>query len=126
MLCHLFTAKVQEYCVSKEPFIASCLKKEVLIMTSATYGRMRMGRCLEDEGHQFHKAYENDTKFFGCSEDVLHMMDSKCSGRSQCEVRLAFDSEFEKLKPCNHALKLYLEASYQCITGELENYSVGL
>jgi len=86
-------------------------------MTSAIYGRMRMGRCLEDEGGEHFQRNVDDPKFLGCSEDVLPLMNKKCSGKNRCEVRLLSDIEFRNLKPCHAALKLYLESSYQCITG---------
>ena len=111
------SVQYQEYCVIKEQFEASCLKNEVIVMTSAIYGRMRMGRCLEDEGGDHFRRNMDDPKFLGCSEDVLHLMDQKCSGKNQCEVRITFDKDFENIKPCHVALKLYLEAAYTCVPG---------
>ena len=111
---------MQEYCVHEKQFEASCLKNEVIVMTSAIYGRMRMGRCLEDEGLKYFAAFGNDPNFLGCSEDILQLMDKKCSGKNRCEVRMTFDTDFENIKPCDAALKLYLEASYHCVTGRLE------
>jgi len=86
-------------------------------MTSAIYGRMRMGRCLEDEGRELFQKFVDDPKFLGCSEDVQSLMERKCSGKHRCEVRVMFDSDFRMLKPCHVALQLYLEASYHCATG---------
>lgn len=115
-----FTETVQEYCVIKEPFQANCIKNEVIVMKTAIYGRMKIGRCLESEAVQLIEAFGNDPKFLGCSEDVLKIMDNKCSGKNRCEVRIPFDSDFDQLKPCHDGLKLYLEASYDCITGKLQ------
>jgi len=78
---------------------------------------MKMGRCLEDEGSKIFEAFGKDPTFFGCSADILHTMDKKCSGRNRCEVRMTFDSDFAIIKPCDAALKLYLEASYRCVAG---------
>jgi len=78
---------------------------------------MKIGRCLEDEEASLHAAFGSDPKFLGCSDNVLALMDKKCSGKSRCEVRLNSDIDFRKFKPCLTALKLYLEASYRCITG---------
>jgi len=86
-------------------------------MTRAMYGRMRMGRCLEDEEGELFQRNVNDPKFLGCSADVQHLMDIKCSGKHRCDVPLMSDSDLGKVKPCHVSLKLYLEASYQCITG---------
>ena len=50
-LCHYFVAMVQsstrhtEYCQS-EVFRAKCLHNQVIMMTHAKYGRMRIGRCV--------------------------------------------------------------------------------
>jgi len=109
--------KYKEYCVIKERFEASCLKNEVIVMTSAIYGRMRIGRCLEDEGGELFQRNVNDPKFLGCSEDVLHIMDKKCSAKNQCDVRMTFDLDFENIHPCHTSLKLYLEAGFKCVTG---------
>jgi len=113
----------QEYC-SKEPFQASCLKNEVIVMTSATYGRMKIGRCLESEDPQIFAGHGTRPKILGCSEDVMHLMNMKCCGKSQCEFRLMFDKDFENLKPCYDGLQLYLEASYHCLTGSFIIYFI--
>jgi len=111
------SAAVQEYCTAEEAFEVNCLNNEVTVITSAVYGRMKMGRCLEDERGDHFQRNMGDPKFIGCSEDVLQLISNKCSGRTRCEVRLTFDNDFRKIKPCHAALKLYLEASYQCISG---------
>jgi len=115
--CFVLAAEVQEYCTNDDPFEASCLKNEVIVMTSAIYGRMRIGRCLEDEEGELLRRNVDDPKYLRCSDNVLELMDKKCSGQNRCEVRLNSDSDFRKFKPCHSALKLYLEASYRCITG---------
>ena len=43
-------------------------------------------------------------------------MDSKCSGRRQCDVEVK-DSSFKSYVPCHKDLKSYLEASFNCIQG---------
>ena len=43
-------------------------------MTSALYGRMALGRCVEeDSGH------------LGCSNSALEAMDELCSGKRSCK-----------------------------------------
>jgi len=69
------------------------------------------------EGIDIVKAFGNDSRFIGCSVDVLHLMDRKCSGRNQCTVRGTQDTDFQLLTPCHVASKSYLEADYECITG---------
>ena len=49
-------------------------------MTTAIFGRMNEGRCLElDLDRKL--TVKQDTKYFGCADDVLEWMDRKCSGR---------------------------------------------
>jgi len=91
-------------------------------MTSAIYGRMRMGRCLDSEDPELFETLGKNSKYLRCSENVMHLMNKKCSGKNQCEVRLSFDKDFESLKPCYDGLQLYLEASYDCVTGLFCNF----
>lgn len=93
-----------EFCHT-DTFRANCSNDEVIIMTTATYGRMRLGRCVEIAlGH------------VGCSADVLAMADRRCSGKRTCSIRVP-DAEFESTRPCLKELKTYLEASFQCVPG---------
>ena len=82
-------------------------------MKSAIYGRMKIGRCIQQEPESA-KATKHDDKFLGCSKDILHLADWKCSRRSECDIRPA-DLELETSTNCYSYLKLYLEASYACI-----------
>ena len=74
-------------------------------MTTAHYGRMRLGSCV-------HK----DLGDLGCHSDVLPIVDARCSGRRQCRIRIP-DPEFDLTRPCLEELKTYLEASYLCVKG---------
>ncbi len=55
----------REYC-NWETFSATCERNQVVLMTSAHYGRMRLGRCVQktydDQGNQ-HR--------LGCAEDII-------------------------------------------------------
>ena len=51
-----------------------------------------------------------------CTHDVLLDMDTKCSGRRECNVEVQ-DSSFKTYVPCHKDLKSYLEASFTCIEG---------
>jgi len=88
-----------------ETFHATCALDEVIVMTRAQYGRMRISRCVKlDYGH------------LGCEADVLELADARCSGRRRCEIRIP-DPEFAKNKPCPEDLKPYFEAAYKCVKG---------
>ncbi len=58
-----------DYC-QMETFKASCAENEIIMMKSARYGRMRLGRCL------------TRNYYVGCSADVLPHLDTLCSGES--------------------------------------------
>jgi len=105
-----------EYCLAAEAFSPKCLKNEIILMNTAIYGRMVVGKCLEKESPQLHIIHGKDPQFVGCSVDVLHLLDKKCSGRNQCDVP-GTDPDLQKEHPCHHGLTLYLEADYECFTG---------
>ena len=81
-------------------------------MTSAMYGRMRIGRCVE-----------SDLGYLGCSSDILDLADRKCSGKKTCEIRIP-DGDLDKVNTCYKELKVYLEASYRCVRGGSDNTTV--
>ena len=58
----LFVDFQQDFC-NWETFDASCATGNVIMMTSALYGRMKMGRCIH--------AMSNHN--LGCSEDILRL-----------------------------------------------------
>ena len=76
-------------------------------MESAQYGRMQLGRCVI-----------RDYGYVGCVSDVLAHMDSRCSGRRSCEIRIP-DLTLDRSNPCPRDFKTYLEASYGCIQGNV-------
>ena len=87
-------------------------------MSSAIYGRMAEGRCLELDSER-KVTVKQDSKYYGCSEDVLEWMDKKCSGNMECNVRIS-DQELRQKSSCYKDLDKYLEASYSCVTGEVQ------
>jgi len=72
-------------------------------MQNAKYGRMRSGRCISGEG------------YIGCSTDVTSYMDTQCSGRRTCEVKVT--SLADVVQPCRRDFTSYLEASFKCVKG---------
>ena len=103
---------IRIYC-AYENFHPLCSKNEVIVMTSAIHGRMKEGRCLELD-----MAAKQDPKYFGCSADVLEFMDGKCSGRSECNVRVNDQELLRKNSSCYKDLMKYLESSYACVSGK--------
>ena len=92
----------REYCYY-ETFDARCSDDEVILMTSALYGRMRFGRCVK-----------TNFGFMGCFTDVLDLLDRRCSGQRSCSVEVV-EPTFDGVRPCNKELKCYLEVDYRCI-----------
>ncbi|ELT90890.1 hypothetical protein CAPTEDRAFT_214555 [Capitella teleta] len=98
-----------------DQFTAHCAPGHVILMKSARYGRMELGKCVRSNyGH------------LGCSTDARHLVDPLCSGKQMCEFRI-FDSVLRTLTPCPEDIESYLEATYQClpvVTGKLGDCSV--
>ena len=95
---------IREYCQG-EDFMASCNKGEVITMTTAMYGSMKIGRCLEDDyGH------------LGCAADVMDIADRECSGRKECTIKVP-NKDMDSNRKCLRDLARYLEISYRCQKG---------
>ena len=97
---------LQEYCDDKS-FVPTCsASDEVIIMEQATYGRMRLGKCVP----------EKFAEYLGCSANVLSFVEMKCSGRRSCSGVLM---EIYAKGMCESYFRNYLEASYSCVRGWL-------
>ncbi|KAK2188990.1 hypothetical protein NP493_118g01049 [Ridgeia piscesae] len=74
-------------------------------MKTASYGRMKAGRCIPGQ-----------SGYLGCTTDVLPTFDKLCSGQRRCEKSVA---ELDRLPTaCSKDFKSYLEAEYDCVEGE--------
>lgn len=104
---------MHEYCLL-ETFQPACLKNEVVVIERAVYGRRQVGKCISEA----EAAMSTDSRFIGCSVDVLGILNKKCSGLKQCEIRIP-DADLEQTEPCLPGLKMYLEVSYSCVEGIL-------
>ena len=108
LFCELSVAvHATDYCIS-ETFSPRCGHNEVIVVQSADYGRMAIGRCVA-----------TDFGYVGCSVSVLHILDARCSGRRRCDVRV-IDPELEAAANggCEKEFKSYLIADYVCQTGK--------
>lgn len=83
-----------------------CAVGEVLVISHARYGRMRISRCVRE-----HFGYVD------CSVDVVDVLDRHCSGRQSCSIRV-LDDNFDNVRPCHDDLKSYLEVRHQCLKGQ--------
>jgi hypothetical protein len=95
-----------DYC-DHETFEAQCPNNQEVVIDSATYGRMRVGKCIEDNYR------------IGCQMDVLDVMDSLCSGMKTCSVPVMAPLLFSTKTKANVCprLSVYLQASYNCLKG---------
>ena len=107
--------KVQEYC-QFETMRARCRwNSEVIVMTSARWGRMKTGRCLNIDPERL-ASNSNNPMFLGCYEDVLSLLDMRCSSKPACDV-VVRNPDLDRVTPCYEDLTRYLEASYSCVKG---------
>ena len=89
-----------EYCHG-EVFNASCGPGRTVVVTSAMYGRMGIGRCIPtNDGH------------LGCHVDVTHIMNSRCSGQQFCEIVIP-DEQWDR-DMCRPDAVKFLAASFNC------------
>ena len=63
------------------------------------------------------KCVKENFGYVGCSNDVIDIVDSQCSGRRECSIRI-LDENFLHAKPCHDDLKSYLQVNYHCVKGE--------
>lgn len=94
-----------QYC-NMETFNATCKADQVILMKSAKYGRMEIGRCVK-----------RNLGYLGCSVDVLVYMDRVCSGVRQCEVSIPNPTLYAT-QPCPEDTTPYLDVTYECVQGE--------
>ena len=90
-----------DYCDGEE-FYASCPSGTTVLVTSAHYGRMNLGRCVQV-----------DLGYLGCQVDVTEILNSRCSGEQSCAIRIP-DEELDATNPCYSELAIYLAVSYTC------------
>jgi len=113
-LCVATALSEEIYCQS-ETFRPRCLPGETVVISKALYGRMSdTGRCLQDEEEL--PALAGDPKYMGCYEDVMQFVSARCSGRSDCEIRIPH-TELDKTNPCYRHMVKYFEVTYHCIRG---------
>jgi len=85
----------------------------VIVIEKAVYGRHQIGKCISAK----EAAFSQETDFFGCSADVLDIVNTKCSGRTRCRIRVA-DADLESTRTCLTGLHMFLEVSYKCLEGK--------
>jgi hypothetical protein len=104
----------REYC-NMETFNASCPRaNDVVVIRSARYGRMQLGRCVK-----------RNLGYVGCTADVFAVLDSRCSGKRRCEFPIP-DPELHATHACPEDTTPYLEVAYECLQGRYKlSYAKG-
>jgi len=101
----------REYC-QLETFSPRCPShSDVIAINSATFGRMRVGRCIDAVS-----LTDNLRDTLGCQADVIDYVSSQCSGKTLCDIFVP-NRELLSSRPCSNQLTMYLEASYSCLSG---------
>lgn len=93
-----------EFC-QFETFNVTCSSSEVILMHSAEYGRIRIGKCVK-QGYGV----------IDCKADVLALTDYRCSGKRHCKFVVS-DISLQGIQPCTEFTS-NLEVSYACVQGE--------
>jgi len=99
-----------------ETYRPECWKNEVIVIDEASYGRHHIGKCITSD--DVYSELADNPLYLGCSANVLHLLDAKCSGRQLCQVRIP-DAELEQTKPCLKDLKMFLEVRHHCVEGNV-------
>jgi len=103
-------AAVKTYCENEVVRLSCPRHNQLIVITAGKYGRMREGRCMT-----------STYGVVGCSIDVVHLLDSRCSGRRRCDVTVASLVD-EQHQPCPLDFRSYLELSHRCVTGDVSSH----
>jgi len=103
-----------EFCLLQS-FRPECWNNEVVVIEEAFYGRRHIGKCIQAEDVE---GVEDNPQFLGCHANVQSLLDTKCSGKKQCEVTVP-DADLQRTQPCRKGLMLFLEVRYTCVEGLL-------
>lgn len=101
----------REYC-QLETFSPRCPSHDdVIVIKSATFGRMRVGRCIDADS-----LTDSLRDTLGCQADVIDYVSGQCSGQTSCDIFIP-NRELLNFRPCSNQLTMYLEAAYSCLSG---------
>ena len=103
----LFVLGPVEVC-ERETFNPRCAENQVLVVKTAQYGRMSLGRCVT-----------KDYGYVGCAVDVTRTLQVLCSGRGRCEVDGSHPALLDaKSTSCAKDFASYLSVTYSCVPGK--------
>ncbi len=94
-----------EVCITETEEIR-CPDRSVITVTSADYGRMQLGKCVQMD------------IYTGCSVDILALADSWCSGLETCQVSNQPGQMIEQAGfSCSKEMASYIDIQYSCVEG---------
>ncbi len=97
----------------RETFQPQCSSGEVVVITSAIYGRMHKGRCLQSDIQ------------LGCVADALSFMDRRCSGLPTCTLTLDYlNKDLREISQCPGDVISYMEIDHECVQGKAVDIQV--
>ena len=105
MLVRSVSDSVRVCPISGENLAITCPASQVIVTSSASYGRMAITRCIYVE------------EFIGCENDVLFLLDQWCSGRQQCQQVIPNSELKAASSACLQYLQMYLDVEYTCLKG---------
>ena len=102
---------VVEICNLEEGTV-QCPHNEVIVVLSAWFGRMSLGRCITSG---------QVGVTIGCYTIVWTKMDQLCSGKQTCHIQQFSEGDFkdgEHIGPeCQAGLEKHLAVQFTCVTG---------
>lgn len=101
----LFAVTSGEFC-DYETFEADCDSHETLMISSAVYGHISMGKCIKI-----------DLGVFGCQADVTNILQHHCNGKTSCSLAVN-DEALRNTAPCTAGIAVFLRATYMCVKGK--------
>ena len=95
----------EEICFG-QTFAPRCGSCEVIVVTTAAYGRMDLGKCIQSD------------LMLGCQGDASQVLDGLCSGRSSCSIEVdPRNPNLADIHNCPSDMLAYLEVEYSCLSG---------
>ena len=95
----------------KETFQSACAQDSVIILKTAFYGLMGIGRCFPE-----------DHTSIGCYNDVTPYFDKACSGKRTCSVNGNENGLIQLNLNCPQYIAGYVEIGYICSRGRFDKH----
>ncbi|ESN96081.1 hypothetical protein HELRODRAFT_163112 [Helobdella robusta] len=101
----------EEVCQFDE-FLAHCSNGQKIFIRNATYGRMKINKCITKEEIEAFGRLGSDPKYLGCHWDASTLLREQCLLKDNCRLKI---SEIKLTTGCSPGLNNYLEVNYECL-----------